>query len=121
MSRREIVLSMSIAAALVLCGCDRPAPDEPNSELNASLLRYLQLAGVGCNVVLSSQMLNEESTAWRVACAENRTYLASVESDGAQICVSPMPYGYALVPLPPQANPPQSLEETSRCVPYSVG
>jgi hypothetical protein len=131
MYRREIVLSMSTAVAFALCGCDRPAQDEANSELNVSLLRYLQLAGVECSNVLSSQVLNDESTAWRVTCAENRTYLASVESDAGQICVTAMPYIEAPVsngrpqvglrPLPPQSNPAQSLEETSRCAPYSVG
>jgi hypothetical protein len=141
MYRREIVLSMSTAVAFALSGCDRPAPDEANSELNVSLLRYLQLAGVECSIVLGSQVLNDESTAWRVTCAENRTHLASVESDGGQICVTAMPYIEAPVsnarpqvdggreladryrqpsPLPAQSNPAQS-QETSRCVPYSVG
>jgi hypothetical protein len=122
MRSREIVVLASVAGAFALGGCDRIAPDQPGSELNTSLLRLLRLVGVECTSVITSHALNEESTAWRITCAENRAYLASVESDGREICVTPIAYIEAPVNLSPvPSNPPQSLEETSRCAPYSAG
>ena len=127
MGIRVIVAVASSASVFALCACN---PSEPaDGEENAALLRSLQSAGVGCNSVLRTQSLNDENTAWRIGCDENRVYLASLEA-GGQLCVSPVAYleapvtnGRSISPsLSPQSsNPSQSLEKTSRCAPYAGG
>jgi hypothetical protein len=129
MSIRVIVAVASTAVAFTLCACNPFASEPADSQENAALLESLQSAGVGCNSVLHAQSLNDENTAWRIACDENRVYLASIDA-GGQLCASPVAYleapvtnGRSIPPsLPPQPlNPSQSLEETSRCAPYAGG
>ena len=129
MSIRVIVAVASSAIVVALCGCNPFASAPADSQRNAALLRSLQSAGIRCNSVLHAQSLNDQNTAWRIACDENRIYLASLEA-GGQLCVTPVANLEAPVTsgrsiplsLPPQPlDPSQSLERTSRCAPYTGG